>query len=81
MDFEKVKVAYTLNTLYTYAYTLNACDFVRSNSFIPDRLILYNASSSPLLLRGAPDCSIATVSELTCRSALYRQLRVKNMPN
>src|SRR6218665_581244 len=24
----------------------------------------YNASSSPLLLRGAPDCSIDTVSEL-----------------
>jgi len=30
---------------------------------------LYRASSSPLLLRGAPDYSIDTVSELTRRSA------------
>src|SRR6218665_2319335 len=29
----------------------------------------YSASSSPLLLRDAPDCSIDTVSELTRRSA------------
>ena len=29
----------------------------------------YSASSSPLLLRAAPDYSIYTVSELTCQSA------------
>ena len=29
----------------------------------------YRASSNPLLLRGTPDYSIDTVSELTCRSA------------
>ena len=34
-----------------------------SNSFIPR--YFYSASSSPLLLRGAPDYSIDTVMELT----------------
>jgi len=29
----------------------------------------YGTSSSPLLLRGAPDYSLGAVSELTCRSA------------
>ena len=38
----------------------------------------YYTSSSPLLFRGAPDYSVDTVSELTCRSA--RQLRVKDFP-
>jgi len=34
------------------------------------QLYFYSASSSsPLLLRGTPDYSIDTVSELTCRSA------------
>jgi len=36
--------------------------FVRSGCF-------YSASSNPLLLRGAPDYSIHTLSELTPRSA------------
>ena len=37
--------------------------FVRSGCF-------YSASSNPLLLRGAPDYSIHTLSELTPRSAI-----------
>ena len=41
----------------------------------------YSASSSPpLLLRGAPNYSIDTVLELTRQSAMYRQLRVKDLP-
>jgi len=40
--------------------------FIRS--FIHARYF-YSASSSPLLLRGAPDCSIDTLLELTRRSA------------
>ena len=39
-----------------------AHSFTRSGYF-------YSASSSPLLLRGAPNYSIDTVSELTCLSA------------
>jgi len=42
--------------------------FSSTHSFIHSRY-LYSASSSPLLLRGAPDYSIGTLSELTCRSA------------
>jgi len=37
-------------------------------SFIHSRYF-YSASSSPLLIRGAPDYSIDTVSEITRRSA------------
>ena len=42
--------------------SLTVHSFIHSEYF-------YSASSSPLLLRGAPDYSIDTVSELTCRSA------------
>ena len=43
--------------------------------FVPGSLLIihssyfYSASSNALLLRGAPDYSIDTVSKLTCRSA------------
>src|SRR6218665_2721628 len=39
----------------------------------------YSAPSSPLLLRGAPDCSTDTVSEFHGH-VLYLQLQVKDMP-
>src|SRR6218665_261484 len=38
----------------------------------------YSAPSSPLLLRGAPDCSTDTVSEFHAES--HRQLQVKDLP-
>src|SRR6218665_1163992 len=47
-------------------------------SFIHSGYFL-SASSSPLLLRGASDYSLETVSELT-RQKRYRQLRVKDLP-
>ena len=45
---------------YWFALDMN-CSFIHSNIF-------YSASSSPLLLRGAPDYSINTVLELTRQS-------------
>jgi len=40
-----------------------------TSRLIHSLLYFYSASSSPLLLRGAPDYSIDTVSELTSQSA------------
>src|SRR6218665_63911 len=49
-------------------HTTSSHSFIRSiHSFIHSRYF-YSASLSPLLLRGAPDYSIDTVSELTHRS-------------
>ena len=44
------------------------CTWSFGNSFIHS-IYFYSTSSCPLLLRGAPDYSIDTISELTCRSA------------
>jgi len=39
---------------------------------------IYSAHSSPLLLRGAPDCSTDTVSEFHAEA--HRQLQVQDLP-
>ena len=49
----------------------NSDSFIHSGHF-------YSASSSPLLLRGAPDYSTDTVSEF--HAEVHRQLQVKDLP-
>src|SRR6218665_632483 len=57
---------------WTSALTwLNIHSFIHSGHF-------YNATSSPLLLRGAPDYSKDTVSEFHAEA--HRQLQVKDLP-
>src|SRR6218665_621425 len=51
----------------------SSCHKLLGNLFLEDYSLIhskyfYSASSSPLLLRGFPDYSIDTLSELTCRS-------------
>ena len=45
--------------------------FIHSGNF-------YSAPSSPRLLRGAPDCSTDTVTELHAEA--HRQLKAKDLP-
>ena len=54
--------------------------YQRSNSFIHSIIYsghFYSASSSPLLLRGAPDYSTDTISEFHAEA--HRQLQVKDL--
>ena len=54
-------------SLWTNVIIAGSCCVISAGSFIPD--ILIAPSSSPPLLRGAPDYGIDTVLELTHRSA------------
>ena|SRR6218665_3842542 len=57
--------------VYGFIPAISMYAFIHSGHF-------YSASSSPLLLRGAPDYSTNTVSEIRAES--HMQLQVKHLP-
>jgi len=59
----KLPLAIVVSTLSKSIYKVKSYSFFHLGYF-------YSTFSSPLLLRGPPDYSIDTVSELTCWSAL-----------
>ena|SRR6218665_936744 len=72
-----VTVSQLLSCLWMVTYCSVLHHYYISLSFIHS-YHFYSAPSSPLLLRGAPDYSTDTVSELHAEA--HRQLQVKDLP-
>ena len=65
MKFWVLQCFWFFSLLYTHFMSVGSAPIAFIHSFIYSRYF-YSTSSSPLLLRGAPDYSINIVSELTC---------------
>src|SRR6218665_1900179 len=80
-DDVRIKVSlHTVVMLLSHLYELVSTKLLQLyiHSFIHSFRHFYSASSSPLLLRGAPDYSTDTVSEFHAEA--HRQLQVKDLP-
>jgi len=71
--------AYMHTYIHTYIHTYNTHTESYTYKYIHSGYF-YLSSSSPLLLRDAPDEGIDTVSKLTHRNATGMQLRAKDLP-